>query len=177
MATMQARSSRGSNLDIPVEHMTERTKIAGVRGDKPQQQLGNANPRQLAVERAVDWLLRFGILQPPATLLGPGDLNVGVQARSDTVIDGGELGIQTCMERLQRVLNRGQQQGAPISRNTASLSCHRASLIKSSSKRRNSVLSPTKTFPASNVADQAIHQEFVPIHVHSPRFPSALVKR
>ena len=92
--------------------MAERAEIAGVRGDKPQQ-LGNADPRQLAVERAIDWLLRFGILQRPATLLGgPGDFDVGVQAVSDALIDGGELGVQTCVERLQRVLNRGQQQGS-----------------------------------------------------------------
>ena len=40
--------------------------------------------------------------------------------------------------------------GEPISRKMASFSTHRASLIKSSSKRLNSVLSWTNTSPASN---------------------------
>lgn len=40
--------------------------------------------------------------------------------------------------------------GAPISRNTVSLFCQRSSLIKSSSKRRNSTLSFTNKLPASN---------------------------
>ena len=95
-------------FDATVKHMAERAKISGVRGDEPQQ-IGNADPWQLAIERAVDRFRSLGILQRPATLLGgTGDFDVGVQTVSDVLIDGGELGVQAFVESLQRVLNRCQ---------------------------------------------------------------------
>ena len=48
--------------------------------------------------------------RPAAFLGGAGDFDVGVQAVSDTLIDGGELGFQSCVESLQRVLDRCQQE-------------------------------------------------------------------
>ena len=78
-------------LHITIQDMAEGPQESGVFIDEPQQ-VGNADARQLAIERAVDGFLLAWILKGPALFLTPAtDLDVLVDSIGNALIDGLDL--------------------------------------------------------------------------------------
>src|SRR5712691_653776 len=148
--------------------MREGPQTPGLLGDKPQQ-LDNADAWQLVVERAVDRGLFARVAQRPASFLGDtSDLDVGVGAVLNALIDRRELGVEGLAQRREGLVDRRQQQGRP------DLAQHRVLMLPAG--LADQVVLETaelRTVPyihiagLKGVAQQTIHQKLIPVDLEA----------
>jgi hypothetical protein len=99
----------GFLLHVTAQNMGEGAEKSSLFSPEPQE-VGDADTRQLAVERAVDRLLFTGIDQRPASLVpAAGDLDVLVVAVLDPPVDPLELVFELRVEGGECLFDRRQQ--------------------------------------------------------------------
>ena len=98
----------GLLFHVTAQDVSKRAQEASLFGNELQE-IGNANTRQMAIERTIDGLLFRGIDQRPAALIaGAGDFDVFVLAVLDAPIDALVLFFQFCVQGGERFLDRRQ---------------------------------------------------------------------